>query len=106
MKSIKKILENYQIDESKQRRISREWQDYAYRLALELDDLEHKSIYMRLAKVEDRALLEEVRMFVRDARAKNKGGLFMWKLKQSREERRWEKLSAGGTLEKHGAKST
>ena len=88
MQSLKRILKNYQIDESKQRRISREWQDYAYRLALELNDLEHKAIYMRLAKNEDRSLLEEVRIFVRGANAKNKGGLFMWKLKQLREEKR------------------
>lgn len=88
MQSLKRILKNYQVDENKQRRISREWQDYAYRLALELDDLEHKAIYMRLAKNEDRSLLEEVRIFVRGANAKNKGGLFMWKLKQLREGKR------------------
>ncbi|OQA82118.1 MAG: hypothetical protein BWY29_00970 [Microgenomates group bacterium ADurb.Bin238] len=88
MQSLKRILKSYQIDEDKQRRISREWQDYAYRLALELEDLEHKAIYMRLAKNEDRSLLEEVRIFVRGANAKNKGGLFMWKLKQLREEKK------------------
>ncbi len=88
MQSLKRILKSYQIDEDKQRRISREWQDYAYRLALELEGLEHKAIYMRLAKNEDRSLLEEVRIFVRGANAKNKGGLFMWKLKQLREERK------------------
>ena len=70
MQSLKRILKSYQIDEDKQRRISREWQDYAYRLALELEDLEHKAIYMRLAKNEDRSLLEEVRIFVRGANAK------------------------------------
>lgn len=88
MQSLKRILKSYQIDEDKQRRISREWQDYAYRLALELEDLEHKAIYMRLAKNEERSLLEEVRIFVRGANAKNKGGLFMWKLKQLREEKK------------------
>ncbi|QHO63033.1 hypothetical protein [Candidatus Chazhemtobacterium aquaticus] len=88
MQSLKRILKSYQIDEDKQRRISREWQDYAYRLALELEDLEHKAIYMRLAKNEDRSLLEEVRIFVRGANAKNKGGLFMWKLKQLREKKK------------------
>lgn len=88
MQSLKRILKSYQIDEDKQRRISREWQDYAYRLALELEDFEHKAIYMRLAKNEDRSLLEEVRIFVRGANAKNKGGLFMWKLKQLREEKK------------------
>lgn len=86
MNLIGDILNNYHIETDKQRRISREWQDYAYRLALELDDLKHKSLYMRLAKNEDRALLEEVRIFVRGAiKAKNKGGLFMWKLRELKE---------------------
>lgn len=93
MKSLKNILKNYQLDESKQRRISREWQDYAYRLALELDDLKHKSLYMRLAKTADRSLLEEARNFVRGATAaKSRGRLFMWKMKQLKEERGAKKL--------------
>lgn len=87
MKSLGSILKKYEVDEDKQRRISREWQDYAYRLALELDDLKHKSLYMRLAKNEDRALLEEVRIFVRGSRnARSKGRLFMWKLGQLKKE--------------------
>jgi len=89
MQSMADIMSRYQLDEDKQRRISREWQDYAYRLALELNDLKHKSLYMRLAKKEDRALLEEVRIFVRGAtHAKRKGALFMWKLKQIKDEKK------------------
>lgn len=88
MQSLKLILKGYQLETDKQRRISREWQDYAYRLALELDDLKHKSLYMKLAKEVDRALMEEVRIFVRGSNAKSKGRLFMWRLKQMRDERR------------------
>ncbi len=66
--------------------ISQEFQDFGYRLALELDDLKHKSLYMKLAKNEDRGLLERVLSFVSDSNAKNKGALFMWKLKQLKEE--------------------
>lgn len=78
-----KILSKYQIDEDKQRRISREWQDYAYRLALELDDKTHTSLYMRLCKNTPRPILEEARVFVKGAlNAKNKGRLFMWKVKE------------------------
>jgi len=78
-----KILSTYKVDEDKQRRISREWQDYAYRLALELSDKAHTSLYMRLAKDTPRPILEEARMFVKGAvNAKNKGRLFMWKVKE------------------------
>ncbi len=77
------VLGNYKVDEDKQRRISREWQDYAYRLALELSDKAHTSLYMRLAKNTPRPILEEARMFVKGAvNAKNKGRLFMWKVKE------------------------
>lgn len=80
-----KILSEYQIDEDKQRRISREWQDYAYRLALELSDKAHTSLYMRLCKNTPRPILEEARVFVKGAmNAKNKGRLFMWKVKELR----------------------
>lgn len=77
------VLDSYKVDEDKQRRISREWQDYAYRLALELSDKAHTSLYMRLAKNTPRPILEEARMFVKGAvNAKNKGRLFMWKVKE------------------------
>lgn len=89
MKDLKTILQGYAIDQDKQRRISREFQDYGYRLALELDDEKHKSLYMRLAKTENRVLLEEARMFVKGAlQAKSKGRLFMWKLKQLKEKKK------------------
>lgn len=89
MKDLKDILKGYQIDTDKRRYISLEWQDYAYRLALELDDVAHKAIYMRLSKTTDRALLETARIFVKGSvMAKNKGRLFMWKLKKLKEEKR------------------
>lgn len=89
VQSLGKIMDEYKVEKEKQRRISREWQDYAYRLALELDDEEHKSLYMKLAKEKDRALLEEARSFVKGAsEVENKGALFMWKLKQLEEEKR------------------
>lgn len=63
--------------------VSKEFQKYAYELAKELDDLPHKSLYMRLAKTTPRGLMESARTFVKDAtNAKSKGRLFMWKLKQ------------------------
>lgn len=63
--------------------ITQEFQDFGYRLALALDDLGHKSLYMRLSKTVDRAVLEKALSFVSDAQsAKNKARLFMWKVKQ------------------------
>jgi len=68
--------------------ISQEFQDFGYRLALDLDDLKHKSLYIKLAKDEDRGLLEAARRFVIDAdHARSKGRLFMWKLKELKKER-------------------
>lgn len=91
--SMQQVLDKY-TDEmeqagGKQRRISREWQDYAYRLALELGDTTHTSLYMRLVKNTPRYLVEEAKNFVKDARdVKSKGKLFMWKLKQLRDEKK------------------
>ena len=81
-----KILDKYEIDETKQKRISREWQDYAYRLAVALDDTAHTPIYMRIAKSTPREQIEKAKSFVMDAGARSKGKMFMWKLKQLKEE--------------------
>ena len=80
-KSLFDLLSKYDLDKKKY--ISQEWQDYAYRLAIALDDLKHKSLYMRLAKNTPRAQLEETKNWVKDAyNVKNKARLFMWKLKE------------------------
>lgn len=84
--SITNILDKYELDESKQKRISREWQDYAYRLAVALDDTAHTPIYMRVVKNNPRELIEKAKTFVMDAGARSKGKMFMWKLKQIKEE--------------------
>lgn len=65
--------------------ITQEFQDYGYRLACDLNDLKHKSLYIRLAKKEKRSLLEQARRYVIDAEhARSKAKLFMWKLKELR----------------------
>lgn len=80
--SVRNILSNYKIDDT-DKFISREFQKYAYDLAVELGDLPHKSLYMKLAKETPRILLEKARSFVKDAyQPKSKGRLFMWKLSQ------------------------
>ena len=66
----------------KQTFISKEFQDFAYRLAVELNDLKRKSLYMKLAKEKPRALLLKALEYVSDyPSARNKGALSMWKLK-------------------------
>jgi len=79
MKSLKQILDakNKPV---KNKYVTKEWQDFGYRLAMELQDPEHVSLYIKLAKNEDRGILEQARRFVIDSNADNKGALFMWKL--------------------------
>ena len=83
--SAQSLFANYQL-EDKGGYITREFQDYGYRLAVDLDDMKHKALYIRMAKNEDRALLERARSFVLDANAKSKARLFMWKFKQLKDE--------------------
>ena len=66
--------------------ITKEFQDFGYRMALELEDPTRTSLYMRLAKNTSRGMLEQALSFVADApNVKSKSKLFMWKLKQLRD---------------------
>lgn len=66
--------------------ITKEFQDFGYRMALELEDVKRTSLYMRLAKNTKRGMLEKALSFVADApNVKSKSRLFMWKLKQLKE---------------------
>jgi len=71
--------------------ISQEFQDFGYRLAVQLNDLTRVSMYMRMAKKDSRAMLEKALSFVSDSNAKSKAALFMWKMKQLREEKKESK---------------
>jgi hypothetical protein len=83
--SIKDILSSFDWDKDKF--ISREFQDYGYHLAEELHDLDHKALYIKLAKELPRITLEKARNFVKDAyRVKKPASLFMWKLKELKKE--------------------
>lgn len=63
--------------------ISQEFQDFGYQLAVKLNDLVHKSLYIKMAKQVDRSILEQALSFVSDAdSAKSKARLFMWKVQQ------------------------
>lgn len=86
LRSIRQLLDEFDLD-GKGKYITKEFQDYGYRLACELNDERNKSLYIKLAKEVDRNLLEEARTFIKDAtNVKSKARLFMWKLKQLRDE--------------------
>lgn len=82
MQKISQVLNKF--DPVKDKYVSREFQTFALKLAEDLDDYKHRAIYMRLAKTVHRSILERALTFAIDSNAKNKGGLFMWKLKELR----------------------
>lgn len=85
--TIGEVLEDFDVEEDKY--ISREFQKYGYDLAEELGDLEHKTLYIKLAKETPRGLLEAARTFVKDAKnVKSKPRLFMWKLSELKKEKK------------------
>lgn len=82
MQSVKQVLKRFNPTTDKY--ISREFQTFGLKIAEELDDYKHRSLYIKLAKTVHRSILERVLSFVVDSSAKNKGALFMWKLKEVR----------------------
>jgi hypothetical protein len=84
MKKIGSILEKY--DPKIDKHISREFQSYGIHLAEELDDYKHRGLFIKLAKTHPRSLLDKALSFCVDSNAKNKGALFMWKLKELKTE--------------------
>jgi len=89
MNSLKDILvkgfSNQLLDRKKY--VTKEFQDYGYRLALKLGDLKRVSMYIKIAKEKPRVTVEQAFSFSVDyPNAKNKGKLFLWKLKQLEEE--------------------
>jgi len=78
--SLGEILKKF--DPLKDKYVSREFQKYGYDLAMELGDPEHKALYIKMAKEIPRPILEKARYFIKDARARNKARLFMWKVKE------------------------
>ena len=83
MKALSDILKSKNIKAD--RRNVYEHQAYGNRLAEDLGDEKHRSLYIKLAKEEDRNLLDQVREFdMRSENATTKGRLFMWKLTELR----------------------
>lgn len=85
MQSIGKILKRF--DPTKDKYISRDFQAYGIWLAEEMEDYKHKGMWIKIAKTNNRALLEKALSFVKDSRADNKIALFLWKMKQLKNEK-------------------
>lgn len=88
MQKIGTILDMFNPVEDKY--VSREFQSFGIYLSEELHDHKHKSLYIKLAKTTNRAILERALTFVKDAHTTtpNKGALFMWKMKQLKDEQK------------------
>ena len=79
MRSIAEIIKNKNIKSDIRNKY--EYQAYGNRLAEEMGDMRHRSLYIKLAKSENRALLERARQYVLSAaKITTPGKLFMWKL--------------------------
>lgn len=78
---LQSLFNEYEL-EDKGGYITQEFQDFGYRLAVELDDLKHKSLYIKMAKEVDRRILERALSFVSDSQARSKPRLFMWKVQE------------------------
>ncbi len=86
MKTIRDLLKDQKEIFDDHKYVTREFQDFGYRLALKLDDLKHKALYIKLAKEVPRVQIEQALSFTADyPNARNKGKVFMWKLKELRE---------------------
>lgn len=81
MKSIGEITNVVQI--KKNTRNTYEYQAYGNRLCEELGDSTKRALYIKLAKNEDRNLLEIARLHaLSNEKNPTKGKIFMWKLSQ------------------------
>ncbi len=85
MKSIAKVIDEVK-HKDRPKNIAHEFQFYGCFLAESLDDTKHYSLYIKLAKEIDRNLLEEALNYTKGYySAKSKARVFMWRLKQIRD---------------------
>lgn len=86
MKKLSKILDEVK-HKDRPKNLSTEFQVYGVYLAESLGDTKNYSLYIKLAKILPRELLEEALSFCKEYyNAKSKGRVFMWKLKQLRDQ--------------------
>lgn len=80
MDSITDILKRF--DPLEDKYISREYQSFGVHLSEKLQDPRRKALYIKMSRDIPRSVLEEALRFVVDSKARSKGALFMWKLRQ------------------------
>lgn len=86
MKQFAKVLEETK-GVKRPTNLHTEHQHYGVYLADTLEDPKHYSLYIKIAKNYPRVLIDEALIFVKGyPNAKSKGKLFMWKLKQLKNE--------------------
>ncbi len=91
MESVKNLVRkdgNFKKDfKNRHKYVTKEFQDYGYRIAHKLGELKSVSLYIKLAKEKPRSWMEQAFSFAIDyPNAKNRGKLFMWKLKEIEDE--------------------
>ena len=59
-----------------------DFQQFGIWLAEEMEDYKNRGMWIRLAKINHRSVLEQCLSFVKDSNADNKIALFLWKLKE------------------------
>lgn len=85
MQSVGKILKNF--NPTKDKYISRDFQAFGIYLSEEMDDYKNRGMWIKLAKINHRAILERALSFVKDSTVDNKIALFLWKMKQLKNEK-------------------
>lgn len=86
MKRIGQIIQEIK-NPNRPKNLHKEFQVYGVYLAESLDDTAHYSLYIKLAKVYSRALLEEALTYTKGYySAKSKARVFMWRLQQLKKE--------------------
>lgn len=85
MKSLARVLAEIE-EKDAGKYVKYEWQLYGYRLAKWLGDMDRISMYMKLAKNEERKVLQEAWDFVKESNARSKPRLFLWKLSMLRKD--------------------
>jgi hypothetical protein len=80
MQSLGDILKRFNPKEDKY--VSREFQSFGVYLAEQLGDSRRKALYIKYAKEIPRPILQKAYQFVIDSKARSKGALFVWKLKE------------------------
>lgn len=87
MKAISEALDKVK-NIKRQTNNSTEHQVFGVYLGDQLEDSKHYALYIKLAKNYPRGLLEEALSYVKNyPNAKSKGKLFMWKLKDLKQEK-------------------